>query len=242
MKRLDRFRRIWGENYLIGKALFPRLAEWGARQKERVVLDVGAGESPFRAWFSEAGRYIRVDFTPADNEVIAGEATDLPIENKSVDCVLLFQMLSDVPEPRDILKEAYRVLRPGGVVLIFETMSYPEHDLPHDYYRILPQGLAHLAEGCCFSVVTCDRLGGLFARFAQLWNVFLMARLAQVSLFAPPARLGIVLANMLCLTLDRLVPAPRLGTDYWAVLRKDGGGSRKLTEPDSLETGTNRSS
>jgi hypothetical protein len=67
VKRVDRFRRIWGENYLIGKVLFPRLAEWGARQKERVVLDVGAGESPYLAWFSEADRYIRVDLIPTDD-------------------------------------------------------------------------------------------------------------------------------------------------------------------------------
>jgi hypothetical protein len=121
-------------------------------------------------------------------------------------------------------------------------VSHPEHDLPHDYYRILPQELTYLAQASGVSVVTCVCLGGLFARFAQRWNIFLMARLAQVPLFAPPARLGIVLANMLCLMLDRLVPAPRFGTDYWAVMRKDGGRSCNPAEPDSLETGTNHSS
>lgn len=220
MARLAKFEKLSGANYLLGNALFPHLRKWGADQAGRIVLDVGCGESPFAAWFASAERYVRVDRSPADPEVIEGDACNLPIANDSVDCMLLFQVLSDVPEPTEILSEARRVLRPGGVVLIFETMSYPEHDLPHDYYRILPQGLEYLAKKCGLTTVECVHLGGAFSRMALFWNVFVMGSLRRVPLMALPARGGIMLANLVCGALDRLVSHPVLATDYWAVLKK----------------------
>lgn len=48
-----------------------------------------------------------------------GDATDLSfIEDNSVDTFVTFETLEHIPLPLDLLKEAYRVLRPGGRIIL----------------------------------------------------------------------------------------------------------------------------
>jgi SAM-dependent methyltransferase len=61
-----------------------------------------------------------------------GDAHQLPVEDASVDIVLLHTLLSHVDDPLQVLREARRVLRPGGTVAIFDgdyaslTFAYPD--------------------------------------------------------------------------------------------------------------------
>src|SRR5256885_2366409 len=135
------FERPWGTNWVTGRSLIPLLKKWG-QETTGVVLDVGCGESPFREFFPHASSYMRMDRVSSDNEVIHADACALPLSDGTVDVVLFFQVLADLPEPKIALSEAYRVLRPGGHVIVFESMAYPEHDMPFDYYRIMPAGMA----------------------------------------------------------------------------------------------------
>lgn len=53
----------------------------------------------------------------------------IPLEANSVDIVLLFQAITDVPYPAAVvLMEIRRVLRSGGQLVVFESMAYPEDD------------------------------------------------------------------------------------------------------------------
>ncbi len=173
-------------------------------------------------YFPRVAKYHRIDRIPLDPEVTPGDMLAIPLTAQSVDVVLLFQAVTDVPNPIDVLKAVRRVLRPGGQLLVFESMAYPEHDAPHDYYRLMPAGLSALAEDAGFKVQECTRLGGLFTRFASLWNTFVMGGMKQHVFLRPLAHLGVASANLLCFALDRLVPHPRLASDYLAVLALDG--------------------
>jgi SAM-dependent methyltransferase len=217
--RLAMFQSVSGAHWLIGRHLLRRLAIWG-RLEAGIVLDIGCGESPFRHLFPSAERYIRIDRLAVDKDVIQGDLTRLPIRDASVDMVLLFQTLADVPDSVAGLREVARVVRPGGSIVIFESMSYPEHDLPHDYYRIMPAGLAFAAAQVGLQVNEVVRLGGLFARFATLWNTFVMGGLARHAITRPVAALGRLGCNITGLVLDALAPHPRLAPDYLARLVK----------------------
>jgi SAM-dependent methyltransferase len=162
-----------------------------------------------------------MDVVKWDAEVLPMDGRMIPLSNGSVDAVLLSQVLGDVADPGPFLVEVARVLRPSGRLLVFETMAYPEHDLPNDYYRLMPEGLRLLAQQAGLRCTELVRLGGLFARFAMLWNIYVMGRVAAVPGFTLLARAGIVAANVAALALDRAMPHPSLATDYAAVLIRE---------------------
>lgn len=226
MGRLVKFTSLFGENWVTGRYILPELERIG-NQQQGTVLDLACGESPFRRWFPNAKAYLRVDRSSADPEVMLGDMRSIPLEDSSVDMVLLFQAVTDVPNPIDVLKESKRVLRQGGQILIFESMAYPEHDAPYDFFRIMPDGLRSLASEAGLEVKECIRLGGLFTRFASLWNSCVMGGLKQYLIFRPVASLGIAVGNLLCYGLDRLAPHPNLASDYLALIELTDNNSKK---------------
>ena len=176
MNRLAKFTSIFGANWVVGRYLLPELKRLGQEQ-HGVLLDLACGESPFRSCFPKVDKYLRVDRNPLDPEVTPGDMLAIPLASQSVDVVLLFQAITDVPNPLAVLKEVRRVLKPGGQLLVFETMAYPEHDAPYDFYRLMPEGLRTLAADAGLSLSECIRLGGLFTRFASLMEHVLDGRI-----------------------------------------------------------------
>lgn len=243
MNRVTKFTSVFGENWVVGRYLLPELNRLGQQQRG-VLLDLACGESPFRSFFPQVGAYVRVDRTPLDAEVTPGDMLAIPLASKSVDVVLLFQAITDVPNPVDVLKEVKRVLKPGGQLLVFESMAYPEHDAPYDFYRLMPEGLGSLAVDAGLQLRECIRLGGLFTRFAPLWSTFLMGGLKTHAVLRPLAHLGVACGNLLCYGLDRLAPHPRLASDYLAVISLDGPSQAVSFPPaciaEHMQPATNR--
>lgn len=52
---------------------------------------------------------------------VEGDASDLPFEDASFDCVTAAQLICFLPDPDRALREMYRVLRPEGRVVILDT-------------------------------------------------------------------------------------------------------------------------
>ncbi len=217
--RLRQFTRLSRTNWAVGRRLLPQLRDWAA-EIDGAVVDLGCGESPFASLFENCSSYVRADLRLDDGPQLSCSLLHLPLQTASVDCIVLFHVLSDVSQPEDALREAGRALKPGGTVLLLESTCYPEHDLPHDYLRILPQGLRHFAARSGFTDVEIVPLGGLFCRGAQLWNTFVMGRLRTWPLVGLVAPLGIAACNVAAHSLDALAPHPRLAPDYLARLKK----------------------
>ncbi len=217
MSRFKNYSCLTGENWVVGRYLLPIIQEF-AKKQEGVVLDLGCGESPFRHYFSNAKSYQRMDRYPCDASVVQADMMEIPLADRSVDTVLIFQAITDVPYPEKVLKEVRRILQKHGKLIIFESMTYPEHDAPYDYFRLMPEGLRILAADAGLNMIRLDRLGGLFTRFALLWNTFVMGSLKRYKILKPIAVIGIVCGNLINYGLDRLLPHPRLASDYLAVI------------------------
>jgi len=67
-------------------------------------------------------------------DVIA-DAADLPFAANTFDAALCSELLEHVPDPRRVIAEAHRVLKPGGVLLVCTPFLYHLHADPYDFGR-----------------------------------------------------------------------------------------------------------
>lgn len=69
---------------------------------------------------------------------------NIELQNESVGSVLCLDTLEHVEYPHKALEEIYRILKPGGIVVISSVMDFPIHDYPYDYWRFTPEGFKSL--------------------------------------------------------------------------------------------------
>ena len=210
------FDSVTGASWLQGRKLLPLLRRHG-QEAEGTVLDLGCGNSPWRPFFSRAAKYLRMDIYAPDDEVIVIQSPyDLPLDDGSVDTVLLSRMMGDVPDQSAFLKELARVLSPGGNILVFEAITYPLHDLPHDYWRVLPRGLEWMAGRHGLKVAEIVYCGGYFSQVSTHLNTFVFGGLSKSWLTRPIGIALRVLTNLACVAMDGLAKRPTLASDYFA--------------------------
>ena len=71
------------------------------------------------------------------------DLSQIPVESGKYDLVLMTQVLEHLPEPAKVLRELYRVLKPGGTLWLSTPFYYEEHEVPYDFYRYSQYGLRH---------------------------------------------------------------------------------------------------
>ena len=99
--------------------------------------------------YSEMCTYHRADLA-GGSDLDFEYAADgrLPSEAADYDCVLSTQVLEHVEDPAAYLQECYRVLRPGGHLLLTTHGIFEDHAVPHDYWRWTAGGLQRMIEDC----------------------------------------------------------------------------------------------
>jgi SAM-dependent methyltransferase len=133
------------------------------------VLDAGAGESPYRDYFSRS-RYNSTDFCRVEKQYskisYICNLENISASSDTYDLVFCSQTLEHVPEPRIVLKEIHRVLKPNGQLWLTAPLFFPEHEIPYDFYRYTRFGLSHLLQGAGFKIESIEWLEGYFGTFA----------------------------------------------------------------------------
>jgi SAM-dependent methyltransferase len=143
----------------------------GLQPKAR-VLDIGAGDAPYRELFGGCD-YVTVAWAHSSHEDasetdIAASIDDLPLEDGSFDAVLSTQVLEHVQVPIDVLREAYRVLRAGGSLLVTVPFVWEEHERPFDFQRFSSSGVAHLLDSAGFADISVRPRNDYFTTLAQV--------------------------------------------------------------------------
>lgn len=102
------------------------------------VLDVGGHRDVKRGQFDITRYNVTVAYInlQADKGTdVLGDAAALPFATACKDAVICGELLEHVPDPRRVLREIYRVLKPGGWALITVPFLYRIHADPYDYGR-----------------------------------------------------------------------------------------------------------
>lgn len=136
-----------------------RLALEQARNRHPCrILDFGCGGSPYRSLFA-GSPYHRADLPgPSGLDFIIDERSRLPVPDGCYDLVLSTQVLEHVPSPEDYLAECFRVLRPGGQLLLTTHGTFYDHGSPHDYQRWTADGLQSQIKQAGFQVHKVKKL------------------------------------------------------------------------------------
>jgi ubiquinone/menaquinone biosynthesis C-methylase UbiE/DNA-binding transcriptional ArsR family regulator len=110
--------------------------------RDCVIADLGCGTGQAAAFLAPyAGKVIGVDNSAAmlkaarrrtadanNVELRRGNLDSLPIEERTCDAALLLLALTYMPEPLGVLREALRILKPGGRVVVVDLLLHDRED------------------------------------------------------------------------------------------------------------------
>ena len=143
----ERVRRIYDESAgrydrlirLPERVLFGGGRQWVCSHARGEVLEVAIGTGRNLPFYPKEVRLTGVDLSPAMLEVarararelgveadlLVGDAQALPFPDESFDTVVITLSLCTIPDDREAVAEASRVLRPGGRLLLLEHVRSP---------------------------------------------------------------------------------------------------------------------
>ena len=89
---------------------------------------------------------------PGVDKILDLHGLDLP--DNLAGTVIMMDTLEHVEYPRKALGEIYRVLKPGGIVIMSSVMDFEIHDHPYDFWRFTPKAFESLLQDFQDSYVT----------------------------------------------------------------------------------------
>lgn len=141
------FRKIGDKFFYRGGVFHPSKGfslEWEknlqrAIKENKKVINIGAGQHHKPGTIS-----IDPFYEKEDECHIKAFGENLPFDDNSVDFAICNAVLEHVKEPKKIIDEIYRVLKPGGELFVDIPFIYPFHSAPGDYNRMTLRGLEYL--------------------------------------------------------------------------------------------------
>lgn len=131
---IKQFVQICVEEFAVSEPVF----EFGSLQ-----VPGQEGFADLRPFFCNM-EYVGFDMRGGPGVDVVLDLLDNDLPDESAGAVLIMDTLEHVEYPRKAIEEAYRILRPGGLLLISSVMNYVIHGYPNDYWRFTPEGFKSL--------------------------------------------------------------------------------------------------
>lgn len=152
------------------------------------LVDIGCGRMPYRKEIEPlVDKYVGVDhpnvsklYNSKIQPDVLADAKKLPFSANTFDIALLFQVLEHVESPEAVLKEAARVLKPNGVLVITIPFLCPLHDMPHDWARYTSTALKDFLTKAGIQIIKIEVKGTFFQFWFQMLNTFISKRIYDI--------------------------------------------------------------
>jgi SAM-dependent methyltransferase len=130
---------------------------------------------PYKRWLlSYVESYTGVDWGNSLHEqkadIIADLNITLPVESEKADTVISLNVMEHLREPQVFLAEAYRILKPGGAMILQVPFMWWIHESPYDYYRFTRFGLEYLTRKSGFAYVEVYPMTGFWTTWFLKFN------------------------------------------------------------------------
>jgi SAM-dependent methyltransferase len=171
LERLDKYSTGLNDPYYLHyKFLFADIKYAIKKYTKGRVLDMGCGNKPYKDLFGGlTSSYIGCDIVQSsgDEVDILCPCTAVTLPDGSVETVFTTQVLEHVAEHGKMLAEAFRLLTPGGYIILTAPMYWEHHEEPYDFFRFTKYGMQHLFETAGFEIVEIKPNGGKWALTGQ---------------------------------------------------------------------------
>ena len=176
------------------------------------LLDFGCGAKPYQRLFTVEG-YVGVDIEVSGHDHSSSkvdvyyDGRRLPFSRAEFDSVFASEVFEHFLNLDEILKELYRVLKPGGVMLLTMPFCWDQHEVPYDYRRYTEWGLQHVLREHGFEIVAHEKTTTYIETLASLAGAYfykhffgsrkVLSRLMHFILIAPIFVLGTALSKIM---------------------------------------------
>lgn len=129
------------------------------------LLDVGCGNKPYASLLN-CSRHVGIDVPSSPHDQASFDftydGTQFPFENETFQSVLCTEVLEHSRQPRRLVSEIARILKPGGHALLAAPMFFHHHEEPYDFQRFTQYGMEELAAQAGLETVWIEPRGGTY--------------------------------------------------------------------------------
>lgn len=135
------------------------------------VLDIGGKKAKKRGQFDIEKHPVKTKYVNIDsntNPDYLCDGSNIPVESNSFDAVVCSETLEHVREPMLILKETFRVLKPGGTMFICVPFLFRIHPDPKDFGRYTDQYWRAILKEVGLDNIIIEKQGAYLSVFVEM--------------------------------------------------------------------------